>query len=388
MYSYRKEMVSEFSFSLSYIKLSFIFFNLILGAFIPFFSFWLSIFTFALLERKDAFLLKVNLLVFAFYSSVVYSSRAFFLTPSDDYIRYFEVYKASVLSWYDLYFSEPGLLLLYNLLNVVGLDLSVSGLAFVTSLLSTLLLSVFFYCLVRGDENIRHPGLCLSLSFAFISFDYINQLVRQSISLTFLLLCLLPIARNKKIVCYFFAAMFHFSSIFIGGLMMCLRYHPLKSIVVLLFLFALLYFVIGHFSFLGGVAARLEYYQGGVFEFSWYIKYVLIILFSSLFLYVFGIHDKGWLYKFLLSSAFVLVVVSPLGLISLRVLLFYIAYLIGLHMYVVFERVKTLLVIIFSFVMVYKLYRLLGLGSQEDVFSLWRTYEPFSMMPFYYFLEY
>ncbi|WP_221091963.1 hypothetical protein, partial [Providencia rettgeri] len=109
------------------LKLLLILANILIGSIAPSISFQLSIMIFYCLRRKEKSLCIINIFSLSFFAAVTYSSRAFLLIESDDYIRYYDSYiNASNLNK-AIYFEEPGLLWFYDIIHLISPSLTSSG---------------------------------------------------------------------------------------------------------------------------------------------------------------------------------------------------------------------------------------------------------------------
>ncbi|HIF9174736.1 TPA: EpsG family protein [Photobacterium damselae] len=348
---------------------------------------------FAFFNTNERLLFKVNIFILSFYSSVVYSSRSFFEIYSDDYIRYFEVYKESVFSWYSLYFKEPGLLIFYNLINGLGFNLSVNGLVFLTNFVICSLIGIFFYRLFITEQLVKYPGLCLSISSLIISFEYINQLVRQSFSLAIVLFMLLSISKWRKIVIYICASCFHFSTIIVAPIIIWIKNKSIFSSILMLAIGIVVFYFFVQIGVIH-ISEHFIYYTRTAFEISWYVKYIIVIYMVSVFMYIANISylqindkEKDW-FRFLSFLSFLLLIISPFGLISLRVFLFYILFFIGFHCYLSLRN-KFIIIFFIAILFSVKFFKIVIMPyNVADPFSLWGSFEQYSYMPFYYFSEY
>lgn len=214
-----------------------------------------------------------------------------------------------------------------------------------------------------------------------------NQLVRQSIAMIFISFSLLNISKIKKVIFSLLALTFHFSSIPVILILYALRKTSIKKIILFSIISTIIILICLNIPLIKNYLARLEIYNINSFEINWYMKYVVFILLLSIVskpLY----QNKEWGH-FLLTLALLVIITAPLGLLSLRLFLIYIVFFLGVHLYVISENNKIILVLIIILLFSMKTINILTPNDHKsDNFSLWYNYGIYSSEPFYYFSKY
>lgn len=323
---------------------------------------------------------------------IVFSSRAYLQSISDDFSHYYESY-LSLTNGGSIAQYAGGIEFLisfyFKILIFIFGNMSVPHIFFCVSFFC----SIVFYIWVEkfGLKNIDDykKSLCVASCLAFFMYLLSTQLMRQMIATPFLLFALSYGLKHYKGKLFMIMAVGgHLSSIPLYFVLKTFLGNEKKKqwIILIIFIFFSLLFTVllSHLSIffnipiIGELAAKLQYYNnitlrsGGDDKGNTFIKYMIVMLAGFVF---FG--PKGeWEYKKLFYlSCIAYILLLPIPLLSSRVFLMMSGVALGYFMFLAFYRIS---MIYRGLIIAYFIVRVLTLGPYYDFkgdgFDLWYSY--------------
>ncbi|PAF48094.1 hypothetical protein BKH46_01930 [Helicobacter sp. 12S02634-8] len=283
--------------------------------------------------------------------SLIWASRVYFDSDSDDFLRYYDTYECLIKGHFDALFTygggfEIGLPLFYVLLDCVWGALRPSEILFFTILFPSVLVFVW---VVRymGDWRAQDRALCLFFVFLFFNFYAPSQWSRQSFACAFILFALKEEKFFWKYLFVVCASLFHLTSIPIFFILESLKKYPKITLAfvvlgslsfVFAFEFILMAYKVGFIPHLG-ILNKLNYYtlyqERGIFmdlDFSF-----LFLLFCMGVLFCFPT-PKDFIKReqtyFFLVFVWLYVVFLPFSYASNRLTLVFNSFLLGYMFFV------------------------------------------------------
>ncbi|MBO1500796.1 EpsG family protein [Serratia proteamaculans] len=380
-------------------------FSIAIGLFSPLLAFYFSL---SLLVIFPTFFanryLRVYLSIFAIICGcIIFSSRGYFLSTSDDFAHYYSAYQELLKGGSIAQYSQgiEFLISLYFKITIILFgELKPTALFFLVSFFSCFTFYVWLEKYGLDQLEGTKKSLCVASCIGFFMFALSTQLMRQMIATPFLLFALSYGLKNKKgIISMILAIGGHLSSlpIYVVLKIFLSENRKKKFITLGLFLFFGLLFslllsqlsILFNIPVVGELAAKLQYYnniadRNSTESGNTFLKYMFVMLVGFWF---FGPKNgdlekiKKFFYLACMSYLFLL----PIPLLSSRIFLVMSAVALGYFMFFAFYRISNVYRIL---LVLYFIVRVVTLGpyysERMDGFDLWYSYPWYSTEALYY----
>ncbi len=378
-----------------YATLALAVFSLVLGLISPLAGYAYSLFMLIVFTSKVTRLARrvygVSLVLSV---SAIGSSRAFFETQSDDYLRYYEVFESIAANNLTALFTfggglEVGLPTLYYFFYQLLGDINPETLMFLQVLILSLM---FFFWLDKNIDRISRPSdraLVIAVSLMFFGVIPATQITRQSFAMVLLLYYFTSANRKFSFIFLALSSVFHLSGIFFAALYFFSKkftkfsvfFAAVFAFITSLFLYEVVTIILGD----GVIAGKLIYYLSD--SSGDQINFLLSGLMALCFLSV--ILDRrcdsiSGLKIFLVNLTLIFFAFLSYPLLSYRLTLIGSLCLFGIALYYTGRR---LIIVYSTFALLFLVYRITQWSSpnEDDPFRLWAQFDLFGFPGYFLF---